>query len=161
MNRKYLIICLLVILSACNPRPSYKPSLEEEKKLILDVIKAETDYFIARDIEGMSRVFADRAYTQTIHDQYLAPGEVVKVKGYENIIEGYERYFRLSDNIKYTPPERSDILIEVRGDVALVTYQENQDHPHHNIRVLEKIDGVWKLVVVSVHVESAGKKVLY
>lgn len=153
---KLITCCIgIITLVSCANQSVRSSDPEKEKAAILKVIKAETEYFIARDIEGLSTVFANKAYIQTFYDLYQQPGVVVRSRGYDDIMLGYKEYFNQPNNVKYPPLVKSDIQIEIRGEMAWVTFVENQDHPHHGIRILEKIDGEWKIALLSVHVESA------
>jgi len=154
-NMKWIIFSLsAVFVFGCIDNTGDSHDIEREKERIMEVIIAETEYFISRDIDALAHVYVSEDYTRTIHDIDQDPGVVRCSNRYDNIIKGFESYFNSTDDVKYIPPSRSDLDIQIRGDIAWVYFKEDHDDPHHNVRILERINGDWKIALVSVHVES-------
>jgi len=120
-------------------------SEEDEMKAIKQVIAEDTKAFYKNDMESWSNIQLAADYNGGIY--VLEPGAALMQRGQEfrQTIESYPR----PETIPKV--ERSNWDIQVRGEVAWASFTQ-KTHTHDGVsnsiesRVLEKINGDWKIV---------------
>ena len=132
-------------------------NLENEKKAINATIEKETQSFFARDYEAWKSNYAqtDYAFQAWSNDDGTFDSNV----GWTDIIKQIGRYISENPEPLSSHPkvERKNMMYKFYGDnVAYLTWDQfNSDKPeknfHHSkeVRLMEKIDGQWKIVCVS------------
>ncbi|SEJ47605.1 hypothetical protein SAMN04487995_4882 [Dyadobacter koreensis] len=132
-------------------------NLENEKKAINATIEKETQSFFARDYEAWKSNYAqtDYAFQAWSNDDGTFDSNV----GWTDINKQIGRYISENPEPLSSHPkvERKNMMYKFYGDnVAYLTWDQfNSDKPeknfHHSkeVRLMEKIDGQWKIVCVS------------
>lgn len=120
------------------------------KKIVLDQTKA----FVARDVDKMVAYHTDPA--QVIQNVYGATDILSATLPHDVMKEMLREYYVSTEGTVRVEDETSDwnIRISNDGSMAWVTYKSRVDlasetFNNEEIRVLEKVDGEWKLALVS------------
>jgi hypothetical protein len=161
---KTLTLMLLVALCvSCKKAPekedptAEQARLEKEKKAILATIEKETESFFARDYNAWKSNYAqtDYAFQAWSNDDGTFDSHV----GWEDINKQIGKYISENPEALSSHPkvERKNMKFKFYGDdVAYLTWDQfNSDKAeknfHHSkeVRLMEKIDGQWKIVCVS------------
>lgn len=132
-------------------------NFENEKKAINATIEKETQAFFARDYEAWKSNYAqtDYAFQAWSNDDGTFDSNV----GWADINKQIGRYITENPEPLSSHPkvDRKNMMYKFYGDnVAYLTWDQfNSDKPeknfHHSkeVRLMEKIDGQWKIVCVS------------
>jgi hypothetical protein len=132
-------------------------NIEQEKKAINATIEKETESFFARDYEAWKSNYAqtDYAFQAWSNDDGTFDSNV----GWDDINKQIGKYITENPEPVSSHPkvERKNMLYKFYGDnVAYLTWDQfNSDKPeknfHHSkeVRLMEKINGEWKIVCVS------------
>ncbi|WP_254561975.1 hypothetical protein [Dyadobacter diqingensis] len=156
----FLIGSLLCVSCAKNEKQdeaTQSVNIEKEKKAINATIEKETQSFFARDYEAWKSNYAqtDYAFQAWSNDDGTFDSNV----GWDDINKQIGKY--ITDNPEpvssHPKVERKNMLYKFYGDnVAYLTWDQfNSDKPeknfHHSkeVRLMEKINGEWKIVCVS------------
>ena len=156
----FLIGSLLCVSCAKNEKQdeaTQSVNIEKEKKAINATIEKETQSFFARDYEAWKSNYAqtDYAFQAWSNDDGSFDSNV----GWDDINKQIGKY--ITDNPEpvssHPKVERKNMLYKFYGDnVAYLTWDQfNSDKPeknfHHSkeVRLMEKINGEWKIVCVS------------
>lgn len=160
--KSFIVIfaCLLTFFTfSCTPvssPPSATVTIDVEaetatiKKIVLDQTKA----FIAQDVDKMVAYHTDPAQViQNVYGQTDIMSETLP----HDVMKGMLReYFEATQGRVRTDEKTSDwnIRISDDGSMAWVTYKSevvnnSASFTNEEIRVLEKVDGTWKLALVS------------
>lgn len=125
---------------------------------VLAVIQAESAAFWNKDLDGWAALWAHAPYTRTMG--WWAAGGVTVVEGWEAQHDAIRRTMQASPQPNPTAGRvrRENINIQVRGSVAWATFDQygedtgdaKMDMPGRSreTRILERIDGSWKIVYV-------------
>lgn len=142
--RTLLILSFLVTIS------SFGQIKEEEsiKKVIID----ETESYSKQDIETWRNCLTKSSKMAYVYG--MPDGSTGAVIGYENIEKMMLEFLKENSQSTYITKKREDWNIKINGDMAWATYKEisvidGQESEAQEIRVLEKIDGNWKLGLIS------------
>jgi hypothetical protein len=144
MNKVFALLFCLIIATA-----TWAQSTEDEKA-IMQLLIAETDDFTKLSI-------AELAKKHWILDD--------KTTMMVTLYDGTHLFLKTSEILEYTqaPPEghaiatKSDWKFSVTGNVAFVTFaqqaatKEGDKIYSHELRMVEKVNGVWKIHASSVH----------
>lgn len=136
---------------------NHEANLEKEKKAIFNVIENETKSFFARDYNAWKANYAqtDYAFQAWSNNDGTFDSNV----GWDDINKQIGRY--ISDNPEpvssHPIVERKNVKFKFFDDnVAYLTWDQfNSDkmeknfHHSKEVRLMEKIDGQWKIVCVS------------
>ncbi|MDQ6479582.1 hypothetical protein [Dyadobacter sp. LHD-138] len=156
----FLIGSLLCVSCAKNEKQdeaTQSANIEKEKKAIAATIEKETQSFFARDYEAWKSNYAqtDYAFQAWSNDDGTFDSNV----GWEDINKQIGKYIAENPEPVSSHPkvERKNMLYKFYGDnVAYLTWDQfNSDKPekyfHHSkeVRLMEKINGEWKIVCVS------------
>jgi len=156
----FLIGSLLCL--SCNKNPKDDEAIramnfDVEKKAINATIEKETQSFFARDYEAWKSNYAqtDYAFQAWSNNDGTFDSNV----GWTDINKQIGRYISENPEPLSSHPkvERKNMMYKFYGDnVAYLTWDQfNSDKPeknfHHSkeVRLMEKIDGQWKIVCVS------------
>jgi hypothetical protein len=162
MKALFFFLTSLLLYSSCSNNAGQDSSisdaaLEKEKKAILQVIENETESFFARDYEAWKSNYAqtDYAFQAWSNDDGTFDSNV----GWEDVNEQVGKYITENPEPVSSHPkvERKNILYKFYGsDVAYLTWdqfnsdrQEKNFHHSKEVRLLEKINGSWKIVCVA------------
>jgi ketosteroid isomerase-like protein len=144
---KIFIALLLATCTLCLQAQS--PDEIAIKKLIHD----ETLAFSKGDLDAFMACYANKPYTH-FSAMTGAPGAAVLIAadGWETIRAAFKPYFESAEgkamSANFVQPNRSDWMIEVRGNTAWAKYNQSAASGKSlELRVLEKIDGQWKMVM--------------
>jgi hypothetical protein len=155
-----LVLSAILICSACNNasksgETTRENDLEKEKAAIRKVIEKETESFFGRDYEAWKSNYAqtDYAFQAWSNNDGTFDSNV----GWDDINQQIGKY--ISDNPLKSHPtvERKNMKFKFYDDdVAYLTWDQfNSDKDsknfHHSkeVRLMEKINGEWKIVCVS------------
>ncbi len=154
INAIFLVIGLLG-LGQLN-KNAFLTSEEVEKEKIMELIANESKAFWDKNFEGYADCWAHREYVRTMG--WWAAGGVTVVEGWEE--RGQRTKKHMLENPEPNPqnPIRKNLNIRVSEEMAWVTfdqYGKDTDDPTFDMpglsretRILEKIDGNWKIVYV-------------
>lgn len=162
MKTVSLMLLAAFMCAACYETPKKDNSakeinLENEKKAITATIEKETESFFARDYEAWKSNYAqtDYAFQAWSNDDGTFDSNV----GWNDINKQIGKYISENPEPLSSHPkvERKNMKYKFYGDnVAYLTWDQfNSDKPeknfHHSkeVRLMEKIDGQWKIVCVS------------
>ena len=152
-----LLLCISCTDKAKEEEAAREANQERDKKAITEVIENETKSFFARDYDAWKSNYAqtDYAFQAWSNDDGTFDSNV----GWEDINKQIGRY--IADNPE---PVSSHPIVERKNmkfkffddDVAYLTWdqfnsdkQEKNFHHSKEVRLVEKIDGQWKIVCVS------------
>lgn len=153
-----ILIVMLVTLSCSNEAKEQKTNeanIENEKKAIYATIENETKAFFDRNYDAWKSTYAQTDYAFQAWSN--RDGTFDSNVGWDDIDNQIGRY--ITDNPEKSHPkvERKNIKYKFYGDnVAYLTWDQfNSDREeknfHHSkeVRLMEKINGQWKIVCVS------------
>lgn len=130
---------------------------EKEKEAILEIIEEETRCFFAKDYDCWQDTYAQKEYASQVWNN--DDGTINSKVGWDKIRAATETFIKNNPGPGGTYPkiERRNILYKFFGDdgVYLIYDQYNSDEAQEvfyqskEVRVLEKINGKWKIVNVS------------
>jgi hypothetical protein len=158
MKKTILILLTGIFASVCIESPGQKkgksqpssPQVEENaiKTLIENESKA---FFFDINQEAWADCWAQVPYSFW---SFADTTDVNSFSGWDNIRKGFESYFKTAKP-STAKIERKWLHIKVYGNTAYVRFtqqvlDETERPPQAEVRVLEKIDGKWKIVCVTV-----------
>ena len=132
------------------PKTENTASFFNEEEAIKNVIIYETDAFSNQDMKAWADSFIQDANTMVL--QAFTDGKQ-SVLGFENMKAGMEAYFKENPGYKFNVTTRKDWRIAVDGTTARAYFlqeanDDNGTYVSDEFRVLEKVDGQWKIAVV-------------
>jgi hypothetical protein len=151
-NKLFGAITLTLILSVAVPALNKKMA----EHAILEVIERESKAFWDKDFKAYADCWAHEDYVRTMG--WWAEGGITVVEGWSD--RGKRTKSHMDENPNPNPqnPLRKNMNIRVGKDMAWVTfdqYGKDTDDPTFDMpglsretRILEKIDGAWKIVYV-------------
>ncbi|MGV3763033.1 hypothetical protein [Parapedobacter sp.] len=157
-----LITMLLtgLFLAACdanNAAERSEAALQQEKDAVLATIEKETAAFFARDYDNWKSTYVQEEYAFQAWSN--RDGTFDSSVGWENIDNTVGKYIHENPEPVSSHPivERKNITFKFYGDdVAYLTWDQfNSDRKGEvffhskEVRLMEKIDGTWKIVCVS------------
>lgn len=162
MKALFLLLTSILLCSSCSNKAGQDGStsnaaLEKEKKAIHQVIENETQSFFARDYKAWKSNYAqtDYAFQAWSNDDGTFDSNV----GWEDVNEQIGKYIAENPEPVSSHPkvERKNMNYKFYGnDVAYLTWdqfnsdrQEKNFHHSKEVRLLEKINGDWKIVCVA------------
>lgn len=141
MKNTFLILIFLGLFLM----PTYgQDKLSKEEMAIQKVIEDETTHYMARDYDNWSKCYVQSPMT---YISWMSPSanknSLSMVQGWEDITKEIKTHFaapgKIPNNIK-----KSAYQFKVTDNMAFVTFEENANPMQ--TRVLEKIDGQWKIL---------------
>lgn len=122
----------------------------EEDKIKAVIIK-ETEAFSNHDINAWRACFTQSS--QTAYVYRWPDGTTGQIVGFKNLEKMVESWMEGEEDSVYKTLERVDWNIKIKDNMAWVTYKEKanidgDEHLIEEIRILEKIKGVWKLDMI-------------
>ena len=132
------------------------PNLEEEA--IKSVIIKQFESFRDGDFEAWSDVFVHEPSLMWSVTNGGEPGDVLTARGWEalkaTMQKGFEAKAKAPKTFSTTKVSRDQWSIQIRGNVAYVTYNQHSENEEKQTkidstenRVLEKINGKWKITL--------------
>lgn len=141
MKNKTLLFALLVLFAL----PLFaQQKLSPEHAAIKQVIEDETKHFMACDYDQWAACVAHDdmtyfSYTSPFHGE----NAIWEAQGWEQVSKETKEFMeenKPTDKL----PKKTDYKFKVKGDMAYVTFTE--DDRLAETRVLEKVDGQWKIL---------------
>lgn len=149
MKKYVLTLFALILLAGASCQE--KIDNEKEKAAIIAVIEEETNAYLARDL--------DRQYECFIQDETtvgISTGKDGLYDGWEIISAGYENLYENSPDPTNLMVKNENYKIKVYMDCAWAVYDEYTVDENDSIssgprciRFLEKVDGEWKIVLLT------------
>jgi len=152
-----LRLCLLIFLLTsvavyAQKKPKEKaPTQQNEEAMIKAVIEKETKAFFEIDQKTWTELWVHEPYAFW---SFADTTDVNSFSGWDDIYKGFNNYFKTSK------PSTAKIArtwhhIRIAGNFAYIRFtQEVADNigrpPQAEVRVMEKVNGLWKIVCVSV-----------
>ena len=126
-------------------------SSANDESLIKSIIEKETQAFFEIDQNEWASYWAPVSYAFW---SFADTTDVNSFSGWENIYNGFDNYFKTS-KASTAKIKRDWLHIKIHGDMAYIRFtqlvdDDSQRPPQAEVRVMEKINGVWKIVCVSV-----------
>jgi hypothetical protein len=122
----------------------------------LKVIESESQAFWDKDFEAYSSCWAHEDYVRTMG--WWAAGGITVVEGWKERGNRTKQFMDENPDLNPQNPVRKNINIRIGQDMAWATFDQygkdtndpTFDMPglSHETRILEKIDGEWKIVYV-------------
>lgn len=124
---------------------------KNDSEAIKAVIEKETKAFFEIDYKAWSETWAHTSYAFW---SFADTTDVNSFSGWENIDNGFKEYFKTSKPSK-AQIDRTWLDIKIYGNGAYARFTQHvkdntRRRPQAEVRVLEKINGQWKIVCVSV-----------
>lgn len=146
--KKFPVLILLFILGPFSVATAQK---KNDTEAIKALIERETKAFFDIDYKTWSDSWAQTPYAFW---SFADTTDVNSFSGWDNISKGFEDYFETAKPSK-ADIQRNWLEIKIFGNGAYARFTQHvKDNtarpPQAEVRVLEKIDGKWKIVCVSV-----------
>ncbi len=149
--KKYLwTLFALIILAGTSCQE--KIDIEKEKEAIKAVIEKETNAYFARDIDQQFEAFLQDETTVGV-----AVGKDGLADGWEEFSAFYKGMYENSPEPTNLQVKNKNYIIKVYKDCAWAVYDEYSVDENDSIssgprciRFMEKVDGEWKIVLLSV-----------
>jgi hypothetical protein len=143
MLRKTLIVTLAIISSSLLPLSSYALDVGAEEAMIREVIEDETDAWIVRDYDKWAKTWLHEPY---VYRETIWPEGFNYTEGWEDLSTQMKNTFKEDPNPLTSKWVKTDFKYNIIGEVAFVSFLENGEM---STRVLEKRDGNWKIMRLS------------
>lgn len=145
--------CFGFILSLTSCSPAFNGQDEEA---IRNLVMEETFQFFARDYQGWADTFVPASNAFQIWNN--ADGSYTHAMGWETISTNVRAFIEDNPDPDTTPLRFDNFSIRPYGEAAFVTYDKFMGEgvdvkPVKEIRIVEKYDGVWKIVCVAAFVD--------
>jgi ketosteroid isomerase-like protein len=141
-----LIAILFLALTSCRE----KIDINKEIEAIVAVCEKETGAYYARDFQQQYECFIHDETTSVIYAE-------VFIDGWHDINAAYNQVYERDPAPSTNKFENENYKIKVYGDCAWAVYDQylvDKDGTFYNqqreVRFLEKVDGEWKIVLLSV-----------
>jgi hypothetical protein len=146
--KKYLALTLLLVLIQLIDATAQK---KNDAAAIKALIEKETKAFFEIDHKTWADSWAKTSYAFW---SFADTTDVNSFSGWENIDKGFSEYFRTAKPSN-AQIERNWLDIKIFGNGAYARFTQHvkdqtQRKPQAEVRVLEKINGEWKIICVSV-----------
>ena len=133
------------------------PDQSDERSAIVTVIEAETSAWLRGDVEGWAACWVQEAHAQHLIARPSVGARIMY--GFDAISEYFRPHITMFTNRTEPVPEvtRENWSINIRGDMAWATFDQllpldvgvdGAPGRHNQMRVLEKIDGDWKIAAI-------------
>jgi hypothetical protein len=153
----FLVALSFTACDANTPREQNEEALQQEKDAVLATIEKETEAFFARDYDNWKSTYVQEDYAFQAWSN--RDGTFDSSVGWENIDNTVGKYIHDNPEPVSSHPivERKNIAFKFYDDdVAYLTWDQfNSDRKGQvffhskEVRLMEKVDGVWKIVCVS------------
>ena len=148
----FVLIAFIIAFTPClSQNKKSKPTTNDEDQ-IKALIERETKAFFEIDQQGWESSWAHVPYAFW---SFADTTDVNSFSGWEQISKGFNAYF-LTSKPSAAKIERDWLFIKIHGDFAYVRFtqlvkDDNIRRPQQaEVRVLERINGLWKIVCVTV-----------
>lgn len=146
----FFTILLFCFSSAAQPLGDHtRPDIGDENSAIIELLKAETVAFFAKDYKAWAETWTQSK--SSVAAWNTADGGYAFYKGWDEINDIYKEMIMANKEIDYPSFDVSDLLIEISGNLAVITSNEyiaNKEMMYSKVpgyKVVKKIDGKWKL----------------
>jgi hypothetical protein len=153
--KKLLLLLIASLVFQYAPAQS-----KNDEEAIKKVLIAETDHFNNRNFEAWSNSFVHQPYLLWTVTNGFDPGDVLTIRGWDafkDFMKGWFESAAAVQDAKEAPQNtttRDQWQIQIRDKVAWVTYNQqyktkDQLLESTETRVMENINGVWKVAMQS------------
>lgn len=141
--------------------PAQSVSVKADEEAIRQAIVNETTHWLDLNYDGWASCYLHTPYLTWTVTNGGEPGDVVTMRGWDSLDEFMKNWFKsenanFATELKKTKTTRDHWQIQVRGNVAWASFEENHENETEQTkssstetRVLEKMDGQWKIVMLS------------
>lgn len=150
---KKTVCKLLVLILFAGTSCEEKIDIEKEKEAIIAAIENETNSHLARDIDQHSKSFLQ---DESLVMQFAGKEDYEAYNGWENISSLYKEYYEDSPSPSTDKYQFTNYNIKVYKESAWAVYDETSHNSegeflgkNTSVRILEKVDGEWKIVYLS------------
>lgn len=159
----FFLLATTIFSSGCKPNKAYIPpqdeaALQKEKDAILSTIEKETKSFFARDYKSWASTYAQTDYAfQAWSNNDGTFDASVGWQGINSTVGKYINENPEPQSSSHPIVERKNIMYKFYGgNACYLTWDQfnsnkEGDNFHHSkeVRVMEKINGEWKIVCVA------------
>lgn len=138
-------------------------SAQSDNEAMKRVLRSETEGFFKRDKAEWSNAWAHTPYINFAANLY--GGDFRLVKGWDELEKHFATQFKSKRAMDKVTVQNSNYSIHQNGNMALVTYDQTLVDSHgktnsKETRVLEKLNGQWKIinVIALTNLNDFGKK---
>jgi len=142
---------------------------KNDEEAIKKAIVLETENWVNRNFEAWSNSFVQQPYLVWTVTNGGEPGDVVTTRGWESLKESMKDWFESEEAAEFAKELLKNKItndqwqIQIRHKVAWVSFNQhtetnNQIMDSTETRVLERINGVWKIAMQSTLVDFKDAK---
>ncbi len=131
--------------------PRHNTALDLEKEAIKQAIWKETDSYGKKDLKAWAECYVQDANTSASYA--LHSGERLVFRGFQSLYDTVGQWIAnaAQDGSDYKAREQKNWDIQVSGDMAWAQFTEaytdqGKDYEAFEVRILNKVNGQWKLV---------------
>lgn len=155
-------ISSVILLSNCKEKESAAPVLdfEKEKAAIQALIAKETESYYKQDYEAWASTYLQSPAFRKFGYWEGYPEKVISNIGFESLAAEKKKQFDANETLwQGSVEERSDENFRITPEMAWYTFEENSYDKETrkflgralSTRILEKVDGAWKIAYLSFH----------
>lgn len=146
-----------IITDIHHTKVDYRTTPNQDELAIRNVINKETEAYLKADYTTLKSCWADKPYAERQHESLNEMVKTPFLKG-EALKQTHELYWK-----SLKPSDKkvtiTDLELHSSGDVAWVSFTQeyqkadgSKDIKERGMRILEKINGEWKIVYMSIAV---------
>ena len=122
-------------------------TLKAEESAIVEVILKETQAYCLKDFDTWKACWAHEEY---VNWTGVADDHSFVIQGWEELATSFQKYFETHPTPLDQAIKTQDIQVRINGETAFVTFTMDAPYESKETRVLEKKDGEWKIIHLSV-----------
>lgn len=128
-------------------------SVEDDEAAVKKAIETSTDYVYAANYDAYKKTWVNAPYITRVSVDAAGQVSRMNAEEYNTLLEDYRKNFKTPNGIKIT---RNNFAIRINGTSAFVVFNQHNDNTDGTQRdsieerYLEKINGDWKIVNVTV-----------
>lgn len=143
---KTLLLAVTLVLAVLTPGWA-----QSDEDAIKKVLRNETEGFFKRDKAQWANAWAHTPYVNFAANLY--GGDFLLTQGWTNLEKQFANQFKSSKVTDKVSVQNNDYMFHINGNMAFVTYGQTLVDSHGKTtskesRVLEKINGQWKIINV-------------
>jgi ketosteroid isomerase-like protein len=125
----------------------------EDEEAIKKALETSTAYMYAADYDAYKKTWVNAPYITRVSVDAAGQVSRMSAEEYSALLEDYRKNYKTPTNIKIT---RSNFAIRINGTSAFVVFNQHNDNADGTQRdsieerYLEKVNGEWKIVNVTV-----------
>lgn len=151
LNFLFILTLMIHFLSA------QTPSVNSEEEAIKTAIVNETEMWLDQKHDAWAESFIHEPYLTWTVTNGGEPGDALTMRGWDALNSYMDKWFSndrsaLTKEWRKAKTTRDQWQIQIRGNVAYVSFNAHSDGEKQKMdmtetRVLEKINGVWKIAM--------------